>query len=128
MKLHKIKFSIYQCIWNRKRYIIVADVYVDHPGRIPIYHKKTLYEFKIFTFDILEQICLLLNISEEQYLSKAREYNAEIKYDKYLRKNTCLFISKAEAKKFIKDYLNTLLALVYISNDELDIEYIHNYK
>ena len=127
-KVYKIKFSIYKCIWDQKKYIVAADVYLD--TRIAHICHKLCYEFKIYTLDILEQICLLLHVSEQQYLTNAKKYKAVIKFDKYVQKNTCLFLTKKDAKSFIKNYLNHLLTLVYINGDPIadNISYIYNYK
>jgi len=125
-KIHKIKFSIYKCIWNQKLYIVTADIYLDE--HISFIYNKLRYEYKIYNLDILEQICLLLHISEKQYLKMAKKYKAIIKYDKYIHKNTCLFINKNDAKRFINEYLKVLLSLLYISNDVINAQYIYNYK
>ena len=122
-KIHKINFSVFKCLWNKTKYIITCEVYIYKYQ----WHSCN-YELHINSLDIYEQICLLLKVSEDEYLRRAKEFNAEVQYNKYIQKNECLFITKKDARRFIKEYLQTMLMLVYISGDIIDIHYIYNYK
>lgn len=117
------KFGVQKCPWNFKRFIVTC--LIRHVGTNGLIHGRVNIETVIL--ETYDQICKFLGIPKRVFRSFARRYNAEVKYNKFIKKFSVTFSTKADARKFIKNWLTGIKALFLLNDILVDVDYIEDH-
>jgi len=122
-----IKFGVGKCLWNLQHYIIICSISWNQRQKCIYNNNKFSNNRKSVVLSTYEQICDFLNLNREIYLSQAQKFGAVVNFNPFIKKISCTFLNKTDAKKFIKEWLEGIKLIFMLSDVKSDLDHIEYY-
>lgn len=122
-----IKLGVGKCLWNLQHYIIICSISWNQRQKCVYSNNKFSNERKSVVLSTYEQICDFLNLNRKIYLSQAQKFGAVVNFNPFIKKISCTFLNKADARNFIKEWLEGIKLIFMLSDAKSDLNDIQYY-